>query len=159
MDKPKIEDQKDLISIDKQKYDYVDIPRTDKKVKVGWMKPETLTRISELVLDSGFMSQDEEAAPTYDQIHKYSKFASKYVALILLNGFKINFLYGIYWRWLYYVKGYDYDQLMPIILIAKKKVPSAGLRIAIISAQQMNVTTMTMTKKEQELFQSALTSE
>ena len=159
MDKPKIEDQKGLIEIDKQKYEFVEIPRTNKKVRIGWMKPETLTRISELVLDGGFMSQEEETAPTFEQIHKYSKFTSKYAALIILNGFKMNFLYGIYWRWLYYIKGYDYDQLMPIILTAKKKVPSAGLRINIISGQQMNVTTMTMTKKEQELFQSALTLE
>ena len=31
MDKPKIEDQKGLIEIDKQKYEFVEIPRTNKK--------------------------------------------------------------------------------------------------------------------------------
>lgn len=158
-EKISIEDKKELIAIDKQRYTSVEIPRTDKSVNVGWMKPETLTKISELVLKSGFEDLEENFVPTLDSIGKYSKFCSKYVALILLNGFKIHFIYWLKWRWLYYVKGYDYDQLMPIILTAKKKVPAAGFLISIISARGMMVTNMTMTKKEHELYQSALTSE
>lgn len=158
-EKISIEDQKELIAIDEQVQTTVKIPRTDKSVNVGWMKPETLKQISKLVLNSGFGEQDENFVPTLDTLNKYSKFCSKYVALILLNGIKIHFIYWLKWRWLYYVKGYDYDQLMPIILTAKKKVPSAGFLISIISARGMMVTNMTMTKKEQELYQSALTSE
>lgn len=154
-----IEDQKKLISIDEQKYTSVKIPRTDVSVNVGWMKPDTLKQITKLVLNSGFSEQDEDFKPDINIINKYSKFCSKYVALIMLNGIKIPLFYWAKWRWLYYIKGYDYDQLMPIILESKKKVPSAGFWISIISAKQMMVTNMTMTKKEQELYQSALTSE
>ena len=41
MKKPTVDDQKRLIEIDNQKYEVVNIPRTNKKVKVGWMKPHT----------------------------------------------------------------------------------------------------------------------
>ena len=35
MKKPTVDDQKRLIEIDNQKYEVVNIPRTNKKVKVG----------------------------------------------------------------------------------------------------------------------------
>lgn len=158
-DKISIEDQKQLLNIDEEKYTLVRIPRTNKTVKVGWMKPDTLKRVSRLVLESGFGEEEEGFKPDLEVVNKYSKFCSQYAALIMLNGIKSYFFYNIFWRWLYYIKGYDYDQLMPIILTAKKKVPSAGFLISIISARGMMVTNMTMTKKEQELYQSALTSE
>ncbi len=159
MNKPTIDDQKELLSIDRQDFEYVNIPRTNEKVKVGCLKPETITRISELELEYGIDIENPKDVKSVDDIRHRTSFASKIAALILLNGFKINFFYWIYWRYLYYVKGYDYSQLMPIILTGKKKVPSAGYMIAFISASQMSVTKMIMTKEEQKSFQNVLMSE
>ena len=59
MKKPTVDDQKRLIEIDNQKYEVVNIPRTNKKVKVGWMKPHTFECVSKLMLDSGFEDNRE----------------------------------------------------------------------------------------------------
>lgn len=159
MKKPTVDDQKRLIEIDNQKYEVVSIPRTNKKVKVGWMKPHTFECVSKLMLDSGFEDNREYVPVNDKEIKRYSTFVSKYAALVILNGIKINLFYHIYWRWLYYVKGYDFNQLMPVILASKKKAPSAGFQIAFLSGKQMVITNMTMTEKEQKLFQNVLMSE
>jgi len=156
---PEKQDEQSLIELDEQRYTEVKIPRTNKVVKVGWMKPETIKRISKLVLQSGFAEKEENVEHTLENFDRYSKFSSKYAALILLNGIKIPLFYWIYWRYLYYFKNYDYDQLMPIIQEAKKKVPLTGYLVAFMSAKQMMITSMTMTKKELESFQKEHTLE
>lgn len=145
MEQPNIKDQQELISIDNNEVTEVLIPGTKDKVKVGWMKPYTLERSSKLIL------KKEQELDKYEP-----KLLSKLASLYILNGVKIFFLHPLYWRYLYYIKGYRYDQLIPIIETAKKKVPVEAYIKAIILASGMKTTLMGMTQEEAESIQAGL---
>lgn len=145
MEQPNIKDQQELISIDNNEVTEVLIPGTKDKVKVGWMKPYTLERSSKLIL------KKEQELEKYEP-----KLLSKLASLYILNGVKIFFLHPLYWRYLYYIKGYRYDQLIPIIETAKKKVPVEAYIKAIILASGMKTTLMGMTQEEAESIQAGL---
>ncbi|WP_459187303.1 hypothetical protein ACGE0T_14335 [Parabacteroides sp. APC149_11_2_Y6] len=145
MEQPNIKDQQELISIDNNEVTEVLIPGTKDKVKVGWMRPYTLERSSKLIL------KKERELEKYEP-----KLLSKLASLYILNGVKIFFLHPLYWRYLYYIKGYRYDQLIPIIETAKKKVPVEAYIKAIILASGMKTTLMGMTQEEAESIQVGL---
>ena len=145
MEQPNIKDQQELISIDNNEVTEVLIPGTKDKVKVGWMKPYTLERSSKLIL------KKERELEKYEP-----KLLSKLASLYILNGVKIFFLHPLYWRYLYYIKGYRYDQLIPIIETAKKKVPVEAYIKAIILASGMKTTLMGMTQEEAKSIQAGL---
>lgn len=128
MNRPTTEDEKELMSINDNDATIVSIPRSKKKFKVRWIKPYTCERITKLALANEKnkavtkrMIGEGEGAQSVKEISSLSKFSSKLASLCLLNGMKIFFFHWIYWRWMYYVKGYDYKQLEPIIETAKKK--------------------------------------
>ena len=140
------QDEELLLSIDLNKKDEITIPGTNKKVKIGWIKPYTMERISMLHLSSGI--ENESGIEEKERIKKLSKYASKLTALYLLNGLKIVFFYPFYWRWLYYIKGYNYSQLESIIEEGKKKIPSVGLLAITAYAKESKITNMTLTEEE-----------
>lgn len=155
MKQPTIQDEKLLLSVQENGKDKIDIIRTKKFFRIGWMKGYTLERLSKLELDEGVKSEDEDNKTT---IKRRSKFMSKAASLCILNGIKILFFHWIYWRYLYYVKGYTFDQLEPIITTSKKKVPAGSWYIASALVNQMKITNMTMTQEEAERFRVVLTS-
>lgn len=154
--KPTTEDQLELISIDNDLGDDIKIPRTKDVYNIKWMKPETLAKLSILELTAGLDIASED---TIDNVNKRAKFLSKAAAYIILNGFKTVLFHWFYWRYLYYIKGYTADQLLPIIQIAKKKAPQVESYLGMALVAQMKITNPTMTKEEVERFQSELTSE
>ena len=105
-----------------------------------------MERISMLHLSSGI--ENESGIEEKERIKKLSKYASKLTALYLLNGLKIVFFYPFYWRWLYYIKGYNYSQLESIIEEGKKKIPSVGLLAITAYAKESKITNMTLTEEE-----------
>lgn len=153
MQEASIQDEKDLLSIQNNWKEKITIPRTGKKVKIGWMKGYTLEKLSKLELKEGLK---EEEADSVKVIEKRSKFMAKAASLCILNGIKIFFFHSFYWRYLYYLKGYTFDQLEPIIVAAKKKVPAASWYIASALVARMKITGMTMTMEEAERFRAAL---
>lgn len=148
MNQPTIKDQEELLSIDSGEKTEVIIPETKYKMRIGWMKPYTLERVSRLIL------KEEEHISDYDP-----KVISQLTSLYVLNGMRIFFFHGIYWRYLYYIKGYRYDQLLPVIEIAKKKVPAKAYIKAIILASGMKITPMSLTTEEAESIRAGLLSE
>lgn len=156
MQQPDRQDEELLISIQENGKDSITIPKTNKIVKVGWMKGYTLEMLSKLELKEGVKEED---ADTEKVIEQRSKFMSKAASLCLLNGIKIKFFHWLYWRYLYYVKGYSFDQLEPIILLAKKKVPASSWYIGSALVSQMKITNLTMTIAEAERFRAVLSSE
>ncbi|PXV62379.1 hypothetical protein CLV62_12068 [Dysgonomonas alginatilytica] len=156
MNQPTIEDEKLLLSIQENDKDELTIPRTKKKYMIGWMKGFTLERLSKLELMEGVKAEDEDSIKI---ITNRSKFLSKAASLCLLNGLKIKFFHWIYWRYLYYVKGYSFDQLEPIIILSKKKVPAGSWYIGSALVSQMKITNMTMTTEEVQRFRRELSSE
>lgn len=77
-----------------------------RKFKVRWMHPATTEWITCLMLKEG----------------NDRKVLSQASALIVLNGFwKTHLLYWLVWRWFYYVRQYNAEELTPIITTAQKK--------------------------------------
>ena len=72
---------------------------------------------------------------------------------------KIYFFNWIYWRWLYYVKGYGYEQLEPIMEVIKKKVPVKLYSKTTILVPIMDITMMAMSKEEYEAIRQELLSD
>lgn len=145
MNQPTIENQQELLSINENGKTEVVIPGTPDRVKIGWMKPYTLEQVSRLIL------KKEGRIDDYNP-----RLLSQLASLYILNGIKIIFFHRIYWRYLYYVKGYRYDQLLPIIETAKKKVPAEAYIKATILASGMKITPMSLTKEEAESIQAEL---
>lgn len=85
--------------------------------------------------------------------------AAKEVSYGVLNGMKIYFFHWIYWRYLYYVKGYTFNQLEPVIELIKKKIPLREYSKATMLASMNDVTVMSLSKEEQEATQAELLSE
>lgn len=115
----------------------------NRKVKIYWLRRETMRRMSHIMLSDG----DE------------SKVSCKCAAMILLNGYwKIKMFYWLLWRWMYYVRQYYDKELEPIISEGKKKVPLEGYLTATILLTGMKDTMMTMTRKEVERIRQELSS-
>ncbi len=78
-----------------------------------------------------------------------TKRAVKLCAIVLLNNiWKLRFLYWIVWRWLYYVKDVDAVELLRVLDVAKKKIPSAAYSLLTILATGMTDVMMMKTKNE-----------
>ena len=133
-----LEDQKELNSVTENKADIVEL--RGKKIQIKWMHPETLSKVSNLMLQEG---NDNTI------IHRCA-------ALIVLNGFwKCHLFYWFVWRWFYYVKQYTSEELLPIINLAQKKTASEG-KVAYLNATilltALQVTKKQMTKAEADLI-------
>ena len=78
-----------------------------------------------------------------------TKDSCKCVAAAWLNGFfSLRLLYWIVWRWFYYIRQYNEDELGNAISLIKKKVPLNQYTINTISLIGMRETMMTMNKNE-----------
>ena len=76
-------------------------------------------------------------------------------AVILLNNvFKQFFFYPILWRYYYYIVDLDDVEVLRVIDVAKKKIPSTASQLVIIYSTAMTDLTMAMTKKEVKAFQA-----
>ncbi|MFT3994790.1 MAG: hypothetical protein QM660_10810 [Dysgonomonas sp.] len=149
------EDEKELLSIENNYYDIVEIPRSKDKWKVRWLNDVQLEKISILELKSGLVATEQDSI---SNIKSRAKFLSKAAAYCLLSGLNIHFLYVFLWRYLYYVKAYTADQLLPIIQTAKKKAPQVESYLAMVLVGQMKITNPMLTTEEQSRFQAELSS-
>mgnify|MGYP006972482874 FL=1 len=114
-----------------------------KDIAIYWLRRETLREMSSVMLSDG----DE------------SMISCKCVALIVLNGFwRIKLFYWLLWRWYYYVQQYYDEELAPIILEAKKKVPLESYLTNTILLTGMKDTMMTMTRSEAERIRQELST-
>lgn len=155
MEKPSIRDQQELLSTALNLKNEIHIPRTNISYNIGWIRPRTLEKISLLELESGVEATSQE---TTRNIKRRAKLLSKAASYFILNGVKIFFFHWIFWRYLYYIKGYTADQLFPIIEIAKKKAQLLKLYQTSILVSHMKITNPTLTQEEAELFQAELLS-
>ena len=109
-----------------------------KKFKVRWMHPATTEWITSLMLKDG----------------NDSKVISQAAALIVLNGFwKTHLLYWLKWRWFYYVRQYNAQELAPIIETAQKKTQQEAAMAYLNDTMLLTAlkdTAKQMTKEEAE---------
>lgn len=156
MNKPTIKDQTKLLSVNTNGKDIVDIPHSKDRWKIGWICERALEKVSLLDLESGV---EATAQNTKRNIQNRSKLLCKASSYLILNGVKIFFFHWIFWRYLYYIKGYSADQLFPIIELAKKKAPLGRSFRASMLVAQMKITNPTLTKEEAELLRAEVSSE
>ena len=90
-----VEDGADVVSI------------RGKKFKIRWMKAGTQRKVSDIITKYG----DDDTV-------QYRCAA----AFVLNNFWSILLFHWIYWRYMFYIKEYTFDELTPIIEISKKKI-------------------------------------
>lgn len=156
------EAQLELESIDKNRKTEVLVPRTNKKYKIGWLRPDTTDRISRMILNNE-ISDELAVAPEPKKMAEFMSkkipVAAKMASIIILNSFwKNTFFHWIHWRWLYYFKQYDFDQLSAIVVAGKKKMDAGGYYVIMALSASMMDTMRTMTKKEASEYLAELSS-
>lgn len=131
------------------------IPRTRRKVRIRGMKPYTIEKMTAL-WEHRDLSREIDAA---ERIKEDPYFNHKMAAVFVLNGYwALKFFYGFLWRWYAFVRQYTQDQLMPIIMEGKKKIPVYAFWMNMVLTLDMRNDWMTMMEKEAELYQAELIS-
>lgn len=167
MEQPNLKEKKELVGIFKK--EGVKIPRTKKVYKIGYMKGYTLEKLSDISLwlrTTSSPKTDSKGNVVARTIKEEKiitkarmKVAAKEASYGILNGMKIYFFHWFYWRYIYYIKGYTYDQLEPILQEIKKKTPLRAYTKAITFGYIMDITTLNLSEEEQKEVLVELTSD
>ena len=115
-----------------------------KRHKVGWLKKGAVRKFTHITLKEK------------DEAKRNVKIC---VVLLLNNIWKIRFFYPLYWRWLYYVCDLDDVEILRVVDVCKKKIPSLASSLLTILATGMTDAMMTMTKSEAEAIQAGRAGE
>lgn len=135
------------------------IPGTKKKVKLRGVKPYTLERVTKLWIDRDSMSIPDDSASTLKSMCSEPYFAVKEALYFVLNGwFKINLLHRFMTFWWGKVRGYTDEQMLPIIMEGKKKLPLTAHWMIMAYSADMRTDMVKMTKTEAEQFRAELLS-
>lgn len=137
----------------------VHIPGTKKKVSLRGVKPYTLERITKLWLERDAMAAPEDSASTLRSMCAEPYFAVKEALYFVLNSWwKINLFHKFLTFWWGKVKGYTDEQMLPIILEGKKKLPLTAHWMIMAYSSDMRMDAVKMTKTEAEQFRAELLS-
>lgn len=116
-----------------------DVMFRGKRHSIGWLKKGAMRKFSHIC-----MKEKND-----------SKRNAKICVVVLLNNFwKIKLFYWAWWRWLYYVCDLDDVEVLRVVDVAKKKIPSTASSLLTILATGMTDLMMTMTKKEVSAIQA-----
>lgn len=116
-----------------------DVEFRGKRHTVGWLKKGAMRAFSDVCM------KEKNAGKRNVKIC---------VILLLNNYWKIKLLYWIWWRWLYYVCDLDDVEVLRVVDVAKKKIPSAASSLLTILVTGMTDLMMTMTAKEVSAIQA-----
>jgi hypothetical protein len=137
----------------------VTIPHTTKKVALRGVKPYTLEKITKLWLERDSMAVPEDSASTLKSMCSEPYFAVREALYFVLNSWwKINLFHKFLTFWWGKVKGYTDEQMLPIILEGKKKLPLTAHWMIMAYSADMRTDMMKMTKKEAEQYRAELLS-
>ena len=137
----------------------VNIPGTKKVVKLYGVKPYTLEKITELWIERDVNAVPEDSASTLKSMCSEPYFAVKEALYFVLNSWwKINLFHKFLTFWWGKVKGYTEEQMLPIILEGKKKLPLTAHWMIMAYSTDMRTDMMKMTKTEAEQFRAELLS-
>lgn len=132
----------------------VKIPRSRKKVRLTFVKPYTLERVTSLLLEKEGLEENakgENADALMRSAAKEPYFNTKLAALYVLNGlWKIRLFWPFLWRWWAYVRQWDEEQIGAVLQAAQKKTLNLSTRLWMNTrlAAAMRTDVMTMTKGE-----------
>lgn len=161
VEQPKLDEQRLYVSLRDNNATTVVIPGTRKSYKIYWIRNGALDKLSRILIRKSDSDEKEgENDSPLEAIINDSKLASKAAAVYILNGYwKIKFKYWFLWRWFYYVRQYNYDQLMPILEEGKKKLQVSQFLIVTMLLTGAKGTAMNMRMEEAERTLQGLVSE
>lgn len=147
------------MDIESNSVSVVPIQGTKKSVRLRWLKPYTIERITQVWIERDLAAaQLEKGADVLKDLVKEPYFAFKEAALMILNhDIKIRLFYPFLWRWLAFK--YSEAQIAPIIAEGKKKLPLMAHYGTMAYSLDMRTDMMKMTKKEAEQYRAELLSE
>jgi hypothetical protein len=156
MNQPTLEQRKEYMDIVENAVSIVPIKGTKRNVKLRWMHPYTIERITKVWLERDLASAKvEKGSDVLKDLVKEPYFAFKEAALMILNhDIKIRLFYGIYWRWLAF--RYTEGQMVDIIAEGKKKLNLMAHFGTMAYSMDMRKDMMTMTKREAEQYRAEL---
>lgn len=134
----------------------VHIPRTKRSVRLRWIKPYTLERLTRVWLDKeNAIERIDTGAKVLKDMAIEPYFAFKEASLMILNhDLRIRLFHWFYWRWL--ARRYDETQIAPIVEEGKKKLPLMAHYAIMVLTTDMRTDWMTMTKAEAEQYRAEL---
>lgn len=146
---PNIEQQREYVSLRDNSATVVHIRK--KKYRLKWAKNGQINKLSKLLL----VGTTKDEAPTTEEIFKdieqSSKLSCKAAAVYILDGYwRLKFKYWFLWRWFYYVRQYDDEDLREVLEVGKKKVPLQQFCVTIMSLTEAKDTLMMMRTREAE---------
>ena len=110
-----------------------------KKHKICWLRKGTMCRCSHI---------------RAKEKNEWKRNVKICVCILLNNIWKIRAFYWIYWRWLYYIKDVDVTDVLRVLDVSKKKIPSNAFSLATILTTGMTDVMMTMTRSEAKAIQA-----
>ena len=156
MKQPSLQARKDYTEIVEDSVSIVPIRGTKKSVRLHWIKPYTMERLTKVWIERDLASAGlKDGADVLKDLAKEPYFAFKEVALMILNhDIKIRLFYGLLWRYLAFK--YDETQMVPIIAEGKKKLPLLSHYETMVYSMDMRTDMVKMTKKEAEQYRAEL---
>ena len=131
----------------------VTIPGTSKSYEIRKQGNAQFEKIAKLLIHRADYNSDDPLSA----INRDSKLACKVAAAIVLNGFfKIRFKWWYLWRWFYYVRQYDVEQLNELLSEGVAALPYEETMNAysMLSATRETLKHMTFAEA-QKLFESS----
>lgn len=137
----------------------VAIPGTKKTVSLRGVKPYTLERVTRLWIERDSMAIPDDTASTLKSMCAEPYFAVKEALYFVLNSWwKIKLFHGFMTFWWGKVKGYTEEQMLPIIMEGKKKLPLTAHWMIMAYSADMRTDMIKMTKTEADQFRAELLS-
>ena len=137
MEQPDIDIQKVISDLMEQEPEVLTF--LGKKYRIGWLHNGNVRKFSHIMLkDKDPWRRNVKVCACVLLNHRWG----------LLTWLLLKVWYGIYWRWLYYVRDIDQVEVLAVLDCAKKKIQSDPLAMVTILATGMMDTMMTMARHE-----------
>lgn len=125
MNQPNLSTRIALSQLESSEIEYVEIPRTKRKIRIGFLHDYTVQKITELLLAREDMEESAKNGGSDEVMRsavKHPYFSIKLAVLATLNTpLKIALIYPIKWRWWAFVRKYDEAQIASITMAIQKK--------------------------------------
>ena len=158
MKQPTLEQRKEYLDIVEDSVSVVPIKGTKRSVRLRWIKPYTMERITKVWLERDLAAAKiKDGSDVLKDLAVEPYFAFREAALMILNNdIKIRLFYWIYWRWLAF--RYNETQIAKVIEEGKKKLPLFSHYEIMVYSLDMRTDAIKMTTKEAEQYRVDLLS-
>lgn len=125
MNQPDLATRIALAQIESNKSEYITIPGSKKRLKIGFLHDYTVQKITQLLLEREDIEKAASEGGANDIMRsavKHPYFSIKMVALAVLNSpLKIALIYPFMWRWWAYVRRFNEAQMASATTAIQKK--------------------------------------